>query len=123
MPVFHEDVTYILRDEIPHVMIPYVDDVPVKGPVSRYKTEGGGYEKIPENSGIRRFVWEHFQNMNRVIQHMKYAGGTFSGTKAFLCCLETTVVGHRCTYEGCKPEERMVNVIMAWPACKDKTDV
>ena len=61
--------------------------------------------------------------MHRVIQCMKYAGDTFAGMKAFLCCLETTVVGHRCTYEGHRPEEKMVNVIMAWPACKDKTDV
>ena len=61
--------------------------------------------------------------MNCIIQRMKYAGGTFSGTKAFLCCLETMVVGHRCTYEGCKPDDKTVDVILAWPACKDKSNV
>ncbi len=52
VPVFHEDVTYILRDEIPHVTRPYIDDVPVRGPSTRYELPGGKYETIPENSGI-----------------------------------------------------------------------
>ena len=34
VPIFHDDVTWILQAEIPHVTIPYVDDVPVKGPAS-----------------------------------------------------------------------------------------
>jgi hypothetical protein len=67
VPIFH-DVTYIMKEEIPHVTIPYVDDVPLKGPATRYETSEGGYKTIPENPGIRRFVWEHMQNANRVIQ-------------------------------------------------------
>ena len=54
---------------------------------------------------------------------MKYSGGTFASTKAMLCCSETIIVGHRCTYEGRKPEDRIVDVILVWPACRDKTDV
>jgi hypothetical protein len=29
VPIFHDDVTYILQPEIPHTTIPYIDDVPV----------------------------------------------------------------------------------------------
>ena len=29
VPIFHDDVTYILQPEIPEVTIPYIDDVPV----------------------------------------------------------------------------------------------
>jgi len=29
VPIFHDDVTYILRDEIPKYMLPYIDDVPI----------------------------------------------------------------------------------------------
>ena len=36
VPIFHNNVTYILQQEIPHLTIPYIDDVPVKGPASRY---------------------------------------------------------------------------------------
>jgi len=58
VPIFYKDVTYILRDEIPEYMEPYIDDVLIQGPKTRYKLPEGKYETIPENPGIRRFVWE-----------------------------------------------------------------
>ena len=76
VPIFHEDIIFILQPEIPDVTVPYIDDVPIKGPKSRYMQSDGSYETIPENPGLRRFVWEHFQNINRVVQRMKYCGGT-----------------------------------------------
>ena len=85
VPIFHEDVTYILQPEIPHVTQPYIDDVPVRGPPTRYIQDNGKPETIPENPGIRRFIWEHFQDLNRIVQCMKYRGGTFSGYKSTLC--------------------------------------
>ena len=84
--------------------VPFIDDVLIKGPVSRYRNRDGTYETIPENAGIRCFVWEHFQNLNRVVQRMKYCGGTFSSPKTTLCTAEIMVVGHRCTYDGRLPE-------------------
>jgi hypothetical protein len=94
VPIFHDDVTYILQSEIPDTTIPYIDDVPIRGPATRYIQANGSYETIPENPRIRRFVWEYFQGLNRVVQRMKYCHGTFSGYKATLCASETTVVGH-----------------------------
>jgi hypothetical protein len=44
VPILHDDVTYILQPEIPHITIPYIDDTPVKGPKSEYRTIGGSYE-------------------------------------------------------------------------------
>lgn len=128
VPIFHDDVTYILRDEIPHVTIPYVDDVPCKGPKTRYELlpddpSGLAYETIPENPGIRRFVWEHFENINRVVQRMRYAGGTFAGKKTYLCVEDFMAVGHRCTYHGRRPEEDRVAKVMKWAACQTLTDV
>ncbi|RXW16973.1 hypothetical protein EST38_g8879 [Candolleomyces aberdarensis] len=123
VPIFHEDITTILQPEIPHVTEPFVDDVPVKGPPTRYELPGGGYETIPENPGIRRFVWEHIQDVNRVIQRMKYCGGTFSGKKTCLCMPEFTVVGHRVSYEGRKPTPDRVGVISRWGPCRDVSDV
>ncbi len=76
VPVFHEDVCFILQAEIPHITQPFIDDVPIRGPATRYELPDGGYETIPENSGIRRFVWEHLNNVNRVVQCMKYCGGS-----------------------------------------------
>ena len=123
VPIFHDDVTFILQPEIPEVTIPFIDDVPIKGPASRYMSADGTYETIPENAGIRRFVWEHFQNVNRVVQRMKYCGGTFSGPKTTLCADEITVVGHRCTFDGRLPETDRVGVIRRWPACQNVSEV
>ena len=103
VPIFHDNVTYILQEEIPEVTWPFVDDVPIGGSRTRYQTKDGEYETIPESSGICRFIWEHFQNVNRVVQRMKYCGGTFSGKKSIICAEEFVVVGHLCTYEGRKP--------------------
>jgi hypothetical protein len=66
VPIFHDDVTYILRAENPNITIPYIDDVPIKGPASRYPLADGSYETTPENPGIRCFVKEHFLNVNRL---------------------------------------------------------
>jgi len=123
VPIFHEDVTHILQAEIPHTTIPYIDDVPVRGPASRYILPSGEPETIPENPGIRRFVWEHFQDLNRIIQRMKYSGGTFSGVKTFLCRPEITVTGHRCTSDGRLPDQSRVVKIVNWGPCKDLSDV
>ena len=123
MQIVHGDVTFILRDEIPDVTIPFVDDAAAKGPKTRYELEGGGYETIPENSGIRRFVWEHLQNMNRILQRMGAAGGTFSGKKAFMCVPDIIVLGHKCTYEGRMPDDSKVQKIRDWPSCKTVSDV
>ena len=123
MQLFHGDVTFILQDEIPHVTEPFIDDMPVKGPVTRYQNEDGTYETIPENPGIRRFIWEHLQNVNRVIQRMKHAGATFSAMKSKLCVETALVVGHKCTMEGRVPDESKVQKIVDWPICRNLTEV
>lgn len=120
---FHGDITFILRPEIPHITRPYIDDIPGKGPPTRYETPDGGYEVIPENTGIRRFVWEHLVNMNRLIHRIRKAGGTFSGKKSDLCIPEVIIVGHRCTYEGRKADEMRIQKIRDWPICQNVSDV
>ena len=123
VPIFHDDVCHILQEEIPHVTVPYIDDVPIRGPASRYIKENGEPETISDNPGIRRFVWEHFQDLNGVVQRMKYSGGTFSGYKSLLCAAEITVLGHRCTIDGRLPDQSRVEKIVNWGPCKDLTDV
>ena len=64
VPIFHNDVTHILQAKVPHLTIPYIDDVPVKGPKSDYRGEDGMFETIADNPGIWRFVWEHFEALS-----------------------------------------------------------
>ena len=121
--IFHSDITFLLQEEIPHVTVPFLDDIPVKGPVSRYQLDSGGYETIPENQNIRKFVWEHMQNVNRVVQRIKHTGGTFSALKSHICVEAALVVGHKCTIEGRMPNEDRIQKIIDWPICRNLTEV
>lgn len=122
MQIQHGDLTFLLQPEIPKVALPFVDDVPVKGPKTRFETIDG-FETIPENPFIRRFVFEHLQNVNRIIQRIKHAGGTFSAIKSKICTPTAVVVGHLCTYEGRLPDTSRVQKIVDWPSCSNLTEV
>ena len=123
VPIFHDDVTFILRDEIPAHVAVYVDDVMAKGPDSDYRLPDGSYETIPNNPGIRRFVWEHLTVANRIIRRIGHAGGTFSGPKAWPCIDERVLVGSRCTPMGRLPERERVDTIRNWQPCKTLSEV
>ena len=81
-------------------------------PAEHYQITDGTYETIPENKGIRRFVWEHIQAVNRILQRMKYCEGTFSGKKTVICADEIEVLGHKCTFKGRMPSDDKIGVIM-----------
>ena len=123
VPAFHADVTFTLEPEIPHVTIPFLDDAGVKGPPTCYELPDGSYETIPENPGIRRFIWEHFQNLSRLVQRMIYVGCTWSGPKGILCVPEAVIVGHLCTYEGRRADTSKVAKIAKWGPCKSLSEV
>ena len=73
--VFQRTMTKILRDHWPHTM-PFLDDVTSGGP----KTDYGGEEALP---GVRRYVLEHIQQLDRVLADIERAGGTVSGLKCY----------------------------------------
>jgi hypothetical protein len=95
----------------------------VKGPASYYKDADGTYETIPENLGIRCFIWEHFNTLNHVVQRVKYSSGRFSGTKGTLCTAQFKVIGHVCTYEGRIPDQSRVVAIEKRGPCTTLTDI
>jgi hypothetical protein len=121
--IMQGDINYILRDEIPLFTVPFIDDVAVKGPVTHYENTDGTYKTIPENSGIRRFVWEHLANVNWILQWLKYVGGTFSGKKLELCVPTIVILGQRYNYEGRVPHEAKTQKIQDWPIPIDVTGI
>lgn len=150
--VLQGDVCFILRDEIPNVTAPFMDDVTVKGPRTRYETDIEGfylpspmgwlpedpqvdavpctkgddgiyYEILEENSGIRRFIWEHLNNVNRVLHRFKKFGRTFSGKKLDICAGSVVVVGHEVSYEGRQPEKIKIDKVLNWEPCTMVTAV
>lgn len=86
----------MLFDIIPKVAKPYLDDIGVKGPTSY----DDGEEVEP---GIRRFMLEHVQNLDQVLERIERAGATI-GPKSQLCM------------PGLKILEKLVRVIAFEPA-------
>ena len=68
-------VTKVLQDRIPDDCWPFIDNIGVKGPTSDYDME----ESAP---GIRRYVKEHIQSLDRTLERLERAGCTISGTKS-----------------------------------------
>ena len=95
----------------------------IKGPESRYELPDSTYKTIPENPQIRQFIWEHLNNVNRVLQRIKKVRGTFNGKKTTICTPKTIVTGHTCTYQGQVLDASNVQRIRDWPPCETLTDV
>ena len=112
---FQKCTSFILQDEIPHVANIFIDDLPIKGPKSIYPDENGNPEVLDENPGIRRFIWEHAQDVHRVMHRIKDAGATFSATKIQLCLPDVLIVGQRCVPDGRLPDTSKVSKILNWP--------
>jgi hypothetical protein len=120
---FQNCMTFILRDEIPAVANIFIDDLPIKGPATTYPDEEGNPETLKENPGIRRFVWEHALDVNRIMHRVKQAGATFSASKCQICLPEVLIVGQKCTPEGRLPDEDKVKKILDWPLPENITQV
>ena len=43
MQIFHRDIMFLLQEEIPHITKPFINDILVKGPTSRYQDRDGTY--------------------------------------------------------------------------------
>ena len=121
--IFHEDVTFILEPEIPHVAWPFVDDCAIKGPASRFKTKEGGYEVIPKNDGIHKFIWQHLNDVHRILHRLSCAGATVSAKKLFIAVPEVVILGHKCNYEGRVPDDSKIARLCDWPSCKNISNV
>ena len=48
-------------------MLPYIDDVPIRGHKTRYELPGGRVETLDQNTGIKKFVFEYLKNVNRIL--------------------------------------------------------
>jgi len=93
--IFHNDVAFILQhetDKAPN----FLDDITLLGPKTQYEGKDGTYNVLSVNPGIRRFVWEHAVDLNRILHHLVHAGATVSAKKLQLCQPEIIVVGRKC---------------------------
>ena len=113
---FQRSVVTLLDDLIPTVARAFVDDVVIRAPRSTYNDE----EVFP---GVRRFVAEHLQNIDRVLVNFELSGATAAAEKSQWCQESADLVGFTCTSEGRMPEQGKTYKITTWPECKNVKDV
>jgi hypothetical protein len=61
--------------------------------------------------------------INRILQRLENVGVTISVSKFVLAVPTATIVGHKCMFEGCVPEESKVQKIRDWPEPTNHTQV
>jgi len=120
---FQKCMSMILQDEIPHTANIFIDDLPIKGPKSLYLDKEGNPETIPENSGIRRFIWEHAQDVHRIMHKVACAGATFAANKCQICLPEVLIIGQTCNAEGRSPDAAKVKKVLTWPQLSTPKEV
>ena len=108
-------VTKILEDHIAMRCRPFLDDIGVKGPRSRY----GDKEAVP---GIRLYVLEHIQWLDAVMVDLELAGVTVAGEKSQWCMAGIKIVGFVCDSNGRSPDSAKIIKIVEWPSCNDVSE-
>jgi hypothetical protein len=112
---FQACMMFILQDEVPDTAGVFIDDIPIKGPPTRYFQNNGKEECIPQNPAIRRFIWEHLNDVHRILHRIGESGGTVSGKKMQLCQEEVEIVGHKCSSKGRAPIDTRTKKVLEWP--------
>ena len=120
---FQASMMFILHEEVPQTAGVFIDDVPIKGTTTKYIGPNGVAERIPQNPGIRRYIWEHLQDVHRILHRMGEAGGTFSAKKMQLCQSEVTIIGQKCSAKGREPVDARIKKILNWPTPRNLTEV
>ena len=121
--IYQADMAFILQDEIPHHTMPFINDLLVKSETSWYQRPDGLYETIPENPGIRLFIWKYLTIIHRILQHLQNINTTILAKKFVLAALDATIVSHKCTSKGRVLHEAKIQKIRDWPECKNLMQV
>ena len=120
---FQACMMFILQDEVPDVAGVFIDDIPIKGPPTRYLTPDGKEEVLSQNPGIRRYMWEHINDVHRILHRLGEAGGTISAKKMQLCRSEVVIVGHKCSAKGRSPVDERIQKIQNWPIPRNLKEI
>ncbi|OMJ11965.1 Transposon Tf2-9 polyprotein [Smittium culicis] len=105
----------IFMRHIPDTMGIFLDDGCVKG-----RSNNESLSNIP---GVRRFVFEHINDVVSVLQTMINAGLTVSGKKCRFGVSEVELVGFICDEHGRRPTGSNISKVIEWPRPKNLTQV
>ncbi|GBG83931.1 hypothetical protein CBR_g37802 [Chara braunii] len=97
----------VMQTISPHITQPYIDDLAVKGPKEREEDE-----VMP---GVRRFIWKHIQDIDKVLGLLEAHNLTASGPESKHCMREATILGFVCNEKGRRPDVKKTDKILEWP--------
>ncbi|GBG79137.1 hypothetical protein CBR_g28852 [Chara braunii] len=97
----------VARDMFPKKCEPYIYDNPIKGAQEKDETE--------VQPGIRRFVWDHQQDIKDLLRRFLVYNITVSGPKSILAVPEVAILGFCCGAYGRKPDPAKTDKISQWP--------
>ena len=95
----------VLRDFIPHITMPFIDDLPIKGCDENAKDE------VKDQRGCRRFVAQHIFYCDAILSKLEEVNLTLSGAKSTFGAKEVLIVGHMCGPDGRRPSPTKVEAI------------
>jgi hypothetical protein len=110
---FVRTITKVLSEHSRYAK-PYMDDIGVQGPRSRYDDA-----EVDGLLGVRKFMFEHIQNLDRVLADLERAGLTISMEKSQFCMRGLQIVGYVCDVHGRHPVSSKTIKIELWPDCGD----
>ncbi|GBG68931.1 hypothetical protein CBR_g3630 [Chara braunii] len=97
----------VMQSVGPHITQPYIDDLAVKGPTVKESDE--------VSPGVRRFVWKHIQDLDKVLSLLEEHNLTASGAKSRHCMREAIILGFVCSEKGRRPDAKKTDKITEWP--------
>ncbi|KAL3696746.1 hypothetical protein R1sor_010822 [Riccia sorocarpa] len=106
----------VLRDFVPEVTIPFVDDIPIKGCVVEENDDSITAE------GCRKFVSDHIRDVERILTRLEEVHLTLSGAKSRFGVSEILVVGHLCGAFGRRPNPEKVDALARMKDCQSQDD-
>lgn len=118
VPIFQRIITTILYDKIPDVCQPFIDNIGIQGPSSNYNDE-----RLSDNPGIRRWVWEHAVVVERILFRLEEARLTASGPKLILALPKLTIIGTTVSQEGKEAQAEKADKIISWPSPRNHAEL
>ncbi|KAL3685686.1 hypothetical protein R1sor_003708 [Riccia sorocarpa] len=107
----------VLREFVPEITIPFLDDIPMKGCATEEKDE------TLDATGCRKFVSDHIRDVGKILNRLREVHLTLSGEKSRFGVPEILVVGHVCDSSGRRPNPVKVEAIHRLADCRSTTEV
>ncbi|KAL3688565.1 hypothetical protein R1sor_014874 [Riccia sorocarpa] len=107
----------VLREFVPEITIPFLDDIPMKGCATEEKDE------TLDATGCRKFVSDHIRDVGKILHRLREVHLTLSAEKSRFGVPEILVVGHVCDSFGRRPNPVKVEAVARLVDCRSTTEV